>query len=285
VKIDRIIPGVGAFVSMGNRSGLFRDSKRQSGDSVIAQVKSIRAEGKADIVTDDVALGGQYFVCLPHGEKIRVSRKVDPDQAAPLLAALEAAQITSGILRTGALKTPVGDVVAEAKALQAKWQILVQSTGGGMLQNGPNAAERLMQDYPQLSLTPRADDFEALGLIDQIETLRQPQMKLPSGGSIVIERTAALTAIDVNAGTSPPATADREALALIAAQLRLRNLSGLIVIDFTAKEKPDTLLESVRRAIIDDPAGPRVAGISPAGLIEIIRPGRDLPLAEKLSTL
>jgi ribonuclease E/ribonuclease G len=286
--IDRIVPTLGAFAKIGDRSGLFRDGTRKSGDSVIAQIKSLRSEGKADILTDEISIGGKFFVYLSRGEKIRVSRKIDPAAAASIITALTQAGITSGIVRAAAIKTPVETVLAEAIQLRDRYLEIEKSSEKTLLRDGPSAAERLIQDYPHYDLTPIAGSFEQRGIAEQLDALQQKQVKLPGGGGIVIERTAALTAIDVNAGTQNNANVDYEALPIIVRQIRLRNLSGLIVIDFSddaIKRKPDRILESVYQAFADDPAGARVAGASPSGLIEIIRPLRDLPLAEKLSKI
>ncbi len=288
VTIDRVSPHIGAFADMGKQSGLFRDGKRTSGDRVTAQVKSLRSEGKADILTDDISFGGNYFVYLPLAGKITLSRRIEAENAAEVVKALNAAGIRGGILRATALNAPLETIVAEARALRHRWLWIERQAGSakeGMLEEGPHAADRLAHDYPQHHLVPVNDSFEARGIAEQLEALTRSEARLAKGGSIVIEKTSALTAIDVNAGTRSPATVDREALARIAGEIRLRNLSGLIVIDFAAsasKDKPAMLVESVRRALADDPAGCRVAGATPSGLIEITRPARDLPLADRL---
>jgi len=122
-----------------------------------------------------------------------------------------------------------------------------------------------------------ADDIEA-----QIEAALSPAVGLPSGGSIVIGETAALTAIDVNTGggaggRSKEDTAlltNLEAAAEIARQIRLRNLSGLLVADFVPmKRSPNVakVLDALRGAVAGDPCPTHVIGTTRLGLVEMTR--------------
>lgn len=135
--------------------------------------------------------------------------------------------------------------------------------------------------------------FEAHGIDEQIEEALAPAVELPSGGNIVIEETTALTAIDVNtAGASergrPEDTAlatNLEAAAEIARQLRLRNLSGLVVADFVAmKQNHNTgkVLDALRRAVSGDPCSTHVIGFTRLGLVEMTRRKRRQSLSRTL---
>src|SRR5690606_27950138 len=120
---------------------------------------------------------------------------------------------------------------------------------------------------------------------DALPDLLAPELGLPSGGSIMIEPTRALTAIDVDAGSArDPALANREAATAIARQLRLRNIGGIVVIDFisTARNAArERLLRDLRDALADDPARLRGADrVSPLGLVELARQRRGRSLAE-----
>ena len=110
----------------------------------------------------------------------------------------------------------------------------------------------------------------------------KPRVELPSGGYIIIEPTEALTVIDVNSGSfTRSATAretvlwtNREAATEIARQLRLRNIGGVIVVDFIDMDtNPDRLklLEHFNNALRGDKARPQIAQLSELGLVELTR--------------
>ena len=129
------------------------------------------------------------------------------------------------------------------------------------------------------------DLFEDHGIEEQIERALAPAVGLASGGSIIISETAALTAIDVNIGAAAEGGAHQEtALAVnleaadeIARQIRLRNLAGLIAIDFVSMKRHAynaEVLERLRRALADDPIPAYVGGFTRLGLVEMTRPRR-----------
>ena len=135
--------------------------------------------------------------------------------------------------------------------------------------------------------------FEMLGVEEAIEQALAPRVGLPSGGCIVIESTEALTAIDVNSGSlaatgGPPESALRtnlEAAAEVARQVRLRNLAGLIVIDFISMESDDAwqqVLTALADGIASDRNRVQIMGRTNAGLVEITRRRQRIPLAEAL---
>jgi ribonuclease G len=138
--------------------------------------------------------------------------------------------------------------------------------------------------------------FEQYGIEEEIERACRRRIHLPSGGGLVIETTEALTSIDVNSGRFDAAS-DLEQMALrtnseaareAARQIRLRNLSGLIVIDLIHMESDDhwnTVID-----ILDDVTGrdrnpTRVLGVTEAGLVEITRRRRREPLLHTMTEI
>lgn len=135
--------------------------------------------------------------------------------------------------------------------------------------------------------------FEAEDLEAEVEDLLSPRAALPGGGFLLIEPGQTLTAIDVNAGRSSshggPAAQARMvnlvAVPAIARQLRLRALSGLIVIDFLAMKASDdrkAVAAALREAVASDPEPCQVFGLSPSGLLEMTRRRGRMPLHELL---
>ncbi len=130
------------------------------------------------------------------------------------------------------------------------------------------------------------DLWEATGVADTVEAALSPVVPLPGGGRLVIEPTAALVAVDVDAGSGPPARANAEALAALPGQLRLRALAGHILVDLIPAGRgprlPMAARQALERALSTDPAAPRVAGVSRLGLLEVSRDRRGPTLAETM---
>ena len=99
-----------------------------------------------------------------------------------------------------------------------------------------------------------------------------------------MEATAALTAVDVDSGGSRPADANREAVAAIARQLRLRGIGGQITVDFVSGPKgtPYKLAAALKRAVASDPIPTHVFGVTPLGMVELTRERRGPSVAEIL---
>ena len=124
--------------------------------------------------------------------------------------------------------------------------------------------------------------FARYGIEAQIDRVHDRQVELPSGGHIVIDPTEALTAVDVNSGRSTRAATQEEtavhttleAAAEVARQLRLRDLGGLVVVDFIdmrASKNQRRVEKAVKDAMKIDKARSSIGRISPNGLLEINR--------------
>jgi ribonuclease G len=135
----------------------------------------------------------------------------------------------------------------------------------------------------RLQLYDRAEPiFELFGIEAQIESALQNQVPLPSGGSLVIHQTEALVAIDVNTGRFVGTDAledtvfvtNLEAVDEVARQIRLRDLGGLLVVDFIDMEDPGhrrEVFEKLQAALAKDRARTRLLQVSDFGLVEITR--------------
>ena len=154
----------------------------------------------------------------------------------------------------------------------------------------PGFAERLQRH------TDSGNLFDAFSIEADIATARGPRVDLASGGHIVIERTEALTAVDVNSGRA--AGRDGHAAAIlatnieaareIARQLRLRNMGGLVVVDFIHMPRPEdgeAVVEALRQAAIGDRAPMQLGGLSEFGLLEMTRKRTRDSLGESLSEI
>jgi Rne/Rng family ribonuclease len=158
----------------------------------------------------------------------------------------------------------VGDQasLARARTWLAEWQ--------------PALADRLVS---------AADPFEATGAAEQLQEALQPSVPLPGGGSLIIQPTAAFTAIDVNGGGRRALEANLAASSEIARQLRLRRIGGTVVADFIdlpTRAARARVLAALREAVADDPAPVQVFAMSRFGLVEISRKRIGPSLAEML---
>jgi len=151
--------------------------------------------------------------------------------------------------------------------------------------NAPDLTDRLDSHAGPASLFETVDAKTGSGGDDSVEAALEealsPSLALPSGGSVLFAETPALIAIDVNVGGAvhggrgPSVLATNlEAARLIARQIRIRNLSGLLVVDFVStKNKKDQakVLEAVKRAVAGDPSNVFVGGFTRFGLLEMTR--------------
>ena len=134
------------------------------------------------------------------------------------------------------------------------------------------------------------EPVEELGLEDAISDALLKEVKLPSGGRLSIEETKACVCIDVDSGTDNGrgsiSALNQEAAVEIAKQIRLRNLSGKIIVDFAGSSeykfiKP--VLETLEAELAKDSNKGRILGLSKAGNVEVVRVRRRPTLQDVLS--
>ena len=195
--------------------------------------------------------------------------------------------------------------------LQAADRALVGAGPPALLRRGPGGVERLARLYPDAPII--VDDAAlaaplrgSLGdrvsvahpvfddaLETEIETLARATVELPGGGSLHVHPTPALVAMDLDTGAATAerrgkATAqiefNRAALSVLARQIRLRNLSGAILVDFAGMSvrRRAALQSDLAAALAQDPLRPRLLGFTALALAEILRPRVHPPLHELL---
>lgn len=296
------------------------------GQALTVQVLSAARDGKGAKLTRRISLTGAHVVLTPGDPGIRVSKRIRDEAERNRLRAVLSGLLQSGegcVIRSGAdgagdkpirteletLRVRWADMAAQAQAetppfalsgeRSAAAQFLSDSGWAGLAKiviDDGLAAQALEGELAHLGALPdggierhstAGDVFEAQGLADEVEGLLNPQVKLPSGGSLIIEETAAVTAIDVNAakGGDQALAINVEAVTEAARQMRLRNLAGLIVIDILSmpgKDGAGRVVTALKDAVAQDPAGPHVLGTTTGGLLEVTRPRRRPPLSTQL---
>ena len=302
-KVEERVSGLGAaFLDLGGARGFMAEAKGiDPGDRLLVQVRR-EAEGtKAARVSADLQVEGRWMVHTPRKPGVNVSRKIaDEDERERLRAAIPSDR-GGFILRTQAEGAPADALRVEAKALSA----LDADGPPGLVREGPDAIARLLSRQPlrkaSVEATPEAeaaaraalgpdgerlevapDPFDHHGVEDEIDALLSPRAVLPGGGTITLEPTTALVAVDVDSGDVRGGEAllrvNLAAAKEVARQLRLRRLGGAIAIDFAGgpRGKARQRLEQALTAAAD--ADTRPLGWGPAGWFEMQRrrPGPSL---------
>lgn len=264
------------------------------GQGVIVQVRRDPQGGKGARLTGDVALTGSCLIYRPHRSEggqfeLRPAAGATEDELRADAERLR--ELWQATLANAEAARPPARLHGPADPIQ--W-VLAEHLGAG--------PERILVADPALLARARAyladwrpalqerlelvpDAFAASGADEQLAAALEPVVPLTGGGSLTIQPTAALTAIDVDGGGRRPLEVDLEAAVEIARQLRLRQLGGTIVVDFVdlgGKRDRARLFSAVRAALADDPLPVQAFPMSPLGLVEISRQRVGPSLAEQL---
>ncbi|MGG2605161.1 ribonuclease E [Pseudomonas aeruginosa] len=292
------------------------------GQEVIVQVEKEERGNKGAALTTFISLAGRYLVLMPNNPRAGgISRRIEGEERNELreaLNGLNAPADTGLIVRTAGLGRSTEELQWDLDYLLQLWSAIKEASGERgapfLIYQESNVIIRAIRDYLRQDIGEVLIDSidaqeEALNFIrqvmpqyaskvklyqdsvplfnrfqieSQIETAFQREVKLPSGGSIVIDPTEALVSIDINSaratkGGDIEETAlqtNLEAAEEIARQLRLRDIGGLIVIDFidmTPAKNQRAVEERVREALEADRARVQVGRISRFGLLEMSR--------------
>ncbi|MEU0560948.1 Rne/Rng family ribonuclease [Dactylosporangium sp. NPDC006015] len=293
----------------------------KSGDSVLVQVTKDPIGTKGARLTSHIALSGRHLVYVPHGNASGISRKLSDIERKRLRDVLKNL-VPDGagvIVRTAAEGASEDDLARDVKRLQAQWEAIQEKSGSSsapaLLYEEPELVVRVVRDLfnedfgelviqgndayesvePYLShvspdLVDRVkrytgvnDVFADLRIDEQLIKALDRRVFLPSGGSLVIDRTEAMTVIDVNTGKYTGAggnleeTVTRnnlEAAEEIVHQLRLRDLGGIIVIDFidmVLESNRDLVLRRLTECLGRDRTKHQVTEITSLGLVQMTR--------------
>lgn len=294
----------------------------EKGKPIVVQVTREPEGNKGAALTTNLSLAGRYLVLTPFDDKQGVSRKVEDEDTRKRLkeqvAKLDRPSGAGLIVRTNALDQNKTALNRDMNALLRLWKSVGQEARRGkglqLLYRDQDIILRTLRDYLDTSIqevliddeaaydktqqymrafmprsktrlvrySERSPLFARFELEPQIERIYDRQVALSSGGSIVIDRTEALVAIDVNSGRSTRAASQEEtahhtnleAAGEVARQLRLRDIGGLIVVDFIdmqAWKNRRSVEKGLRDAMKSDKARFTVGRISPNGLLEINR--------------
>ena len=294
----------------------------KEGTEVIVQIDKEERGNKGAALTTFISLAGRYLVLMPNNPRAGgISRRIEGEDRAELKDALGEVEVPNGmgvIIRTAGVGRSAEELQWDLNYLLQLWDSIAtaakSATAPAFLFQESNVIIRAIRDYLRQDvgevIVDNKEAFDlAAGFIQQvmpnyrskvklyqddiplfnryqiesqIETAFQREVKLPSGGSIVIDVTEALVAIDINSSRATKG-GDIEETALqtnleaadeIARQLRLRDMGGLIVIDFIDMQPVRNQREvenRVRDALMMDRARVQIGRISRFGLMEMSR--------------
>ncbi|MGZ0238020.1 Rne/Rng family ribonuclease, partial [Streptomyces sp. CPS1] len=310
------------FEALGMAGGPRRiESALKSGQSVLVQVTKDPIGHKGARLTSQVSLPGRYLVYVPEGSMTGISRKLPDTERARLKSILKkiVPEDAGVIVRTAAEGASEDELRRDVERLQAQWEEIQKKAKSGnaptLLYGEPDMTVRVVRDIfnedfskvivsgdeawstihgyvshvaPDLAgrlskWTSEVDVFATYRIDEQLAKALDRKVWLPSGGSLVIDRTEAMVVIDVNTGKftgqggNLEETVTRnnlEAAEEIVRQLRLRDLGGIIVIDFidmVLESNRDLVLRRLLECLGRDRTKHQVAEVTSLGLVQMTR--------------
>ncbi|MGY1688749.1 Rne/Rng family ribonuclease [Geodermatophilus sp. SYSU D01105] len=294
----------------------------KSGDKVLVQVTKDPIGHKGARLTQQINLPGRFLVYVPGGSMTGISRKLPDTERQRLKDILKkiVPEDAGVIIRTAAEGASEEELTRDVARLQAQWDVISKksessSSAPALLYGEPDLAIRVIRDVfnedfkelvvqggdawdtveayvahvsPELTgrltrFTGEGDVFRDLRIDEQLAKALDRKVWLPSGGSLVIDRTEAMTVVDVNTGKFTGSggnleqTVTRnnmEAAEEIVRQLRLRDIGGIIVIDFidmVLESNRDLVLRRLTECLGRDRTKHQVAEVTSLGLVQMTR--------------
>lgn len=297
-------------------------SNLSPGDVIMCQVTKDMFGQKGPRLTTDVTLPGYYLVLLTNSNFIGISRKIEDDKRREYLEQLVKSLCPPNkgfIIRSAAVRAKDSEIIKEAADLIEMWKRIELSYVStpqkhivfeeaslferalrdtfsedvdSVVVNDEMVADRLKGKVGRASIEVYRGERNIMshfGLSSQINHLCDHVVTMPGGSYIVIDKTEALTVIDVNTGRFVGGS-DLEdtvfktnmlAARCIARQLRIRNISGIVIIDFIDMAEAahrDAVVEELKNALKHDRLKTATVGMTPLGLVELTRKKTSLPV-------
>ena len=303
------------------------------GDKVLVQVTKDPIGHKGARLTSQISLPGRYLVYVPNGSMNGISRKLADTERARLKKILKEVlpDNVGVIVRTASEGATEEQLTLDVNRLTAQWAalsaILENSPAPALLHSEPDLLIKIIRDVfnedfhklvidgqdahetiasylaqvaPDLidrveTYEDTVDSFDKYRVTEQIEKALDRKVWLPSGGSLVIDRTEAMTVVDVNTGKfvgsggnleETVTKNNLEAAEEIVRQLRLRDIGGIIVVDFidmVLESNRDLVLRRLVECLGRDRTKHQVAEVTSLGLVQMTRKKLGLGLIESFS--
>jgi len=299
------------------------EQKIAAGAQVITQVKKDAKGDKGAFLSRDIALPGQYLLYMPFNHHVGVSERITDESQRASLSAL-GKRMAGGrfgiVMRSAAAGSGEKALHDELATLQARWEDIQSKAAHAkapqLLYREDSMLSILVRDYaPRYHLAVTCNDRvnrmpaapsgllwkqidnEAMDTLwsnhtieRQVRTALSRYVPLANGGSLVIDEREALTTIDINSGAfsarqDAAYQLNRSACAEIAAQIRLRNLSGIILIDFVdmdSEEKQARISAALQKEIARERQKTVIHGFTSLGILEMTRKRTGVSLRDLL---
>lgn len=295
-----------AFLPLEENSQSFIGTPLRSGMKIPVQIKREAHGAKGAYLSRDLTIAGSGMILMPMNRHIGVSAKIEDEQIRKSLS--ETGKRLCGmdfglVLRTSAADMTETELQTEFDYLKDRWKEtekkICSTSSVGPVSGSGGFAEQCLRDYTsnginRIITNEKTLHYEGVNTVFEEEdtireqirsTLRQAlkrTLKLEHGGTIVIDPCEAMTVIDVNTGSNTGNGERRntftqtnlEACNEIARQIRLRNLSGIILvdmIDMDTQEERDQIIQHLTSAVRNDRVKTVVHGMTDLGLIEMTR--------------
>ena len=306
----------------------------KSGDPVLVQITKDPVGQKGARLTSQISLPGRFLVYVPDGSMTGISRKLPDTERSRLKSILKRVMPEEAgvIVRTAAEGAPEAALEQDVERLKAQWDGIsaraVNATPPTLLYGEPDLAIKVVRDIfnedvnkmvvsgneawqtvqeyvtsvaPDLAVrlehhVGNSDVFAEYRIDEQLAKALDRKVWLPSGGSLVIDRTEAMTVVDVNTGKftgqggnleQTVTSNNLEAAEEIVRQLRLRDIGGIIVVDFidmVLESNRDLVLRRLVECLGRDRTKHQVAEVTSLGLVQMTRKRIGSGLIESFST-
>jgi ribonuclease G len=326
--INKTPLNIGDVEVTSGRTGYTITEKVSRGDDVLVQIVKEPRGLKGARVSTNISLPGRYLILMPTGKFSGVSRKIESADERNRLKTIMKAIRPEGmatVVRTAAAGVSSAELIADLGVLIRMWHGILEQykalPAPALLHKDMNLVYKTARDFisPHVQnvwlddpkevedvkdfmrmLGPQFVDrikyyeggkklFADFKIDDEIHRLMKPTVKLPSGGSIVIESTEALTVVDVNSGKftggknldDTIVRTNVEAATEVARQVRLRDIGGIIVCDFidmSSEGDRNRVITALQEGLRKDRTRSTIQSFSPLGLLEFTRKrvGKDL---------
>ena len=301
--------GDGCEAFLNSYEPALKEANMSEGQSVVVQVSQEKRAEKGAKVVRNIQLIGTYLVYCPFKYDVEASRKIEDVEKAERYTKLIKSKSVGQegwILRTVATEADEQQITEEILQLREKYEDIrkkarvMQAPALLFAKENPlfeyiyrykDSLNEVVVDTPKLEsevkevfagkITVQKEAFEEYGVDDAIVEALDSTVILKSGGRLLIEETHACVAIDVDSSGMQRGgdinNLNLEAAKEIARQIRLRNLSGKIIIDFAGSSEyrfMRSIIDCLQEELADDACHSRVLGLSRAGNIEILRQRR-----------
>lgn len=286
------------------------------GDKLLVQVRKEPSDKKGARVSTHITLPGNYIVLMPETKIITVSQKIEPAQEIERLKKIAKETLPENfgvIIRTDAENVDEETIKNDINEVLEKWYAIKKESEAkereGIVYNDHDIVQKVLRDmvnkhtekifvndveiYENLKSVPtkKVDSiefvdassiFEKFGLVTELENVENRKSWLKCGGYIVIDKTEALTAIDVNSGKytgsnnleQTALSVNIEAAIEIMRQLRLKDIGGIIIIDYIDLENKNDqgkVIETMKKEALKDRSRIDIKGYTKLNLVELTR--------------